>query len=370
MKLMWYTILQSKKSFKAILRKDAGIAAGSAIARVSALKGNVTPMTPLHAFRLCTASTLLALALGLFATAAAKAEAVTVSQWGALYYGAPYAVALAKGYFKEGKVDVTEVVGGDGGGTTVRNTLAAKLPFGEVSLAAAIEAIRAGLPIRIVNTGVDSLGDFVLITRPENPLSSVKDLKGKKIGFTRPGSVSQMVVLLMLQQVGLTAKEVEMVSVGGVGAALTTIKNGTIDAAFTGEPLWTQEKNNLKKIVWLHEIMDTRFTQIVGIVETSYAAKNPDAVRNILAARRKAVAFIYQNPDEAADIVAAAYNQSAPMVRSVFTTLVGLKYWSEGKLDLKSMDKMVEGLRLIEAIKGDIDLKGMLDTSYLPADLR
>jgi NitT/TauT family transport system substrate-binding protein len=326
-------------------------------------------MTLLHAFRRRAILGLAALAFTGLSTPA-RAEAVTVSQWGALYYGAPYAVALAKGYFKEANVDVTEVVGGDGGGTTVRNTLAAKLPFGEVSLAAAIEAIRAGLPIRIVNNGVDSLGDFILITRPENPLSSVKEFKGKKIGFTRPGSVSQMVVLLMLKEIGLTAKDVEMVSVGGVGAVLTTIKNGTIDVAFTGEPLWTQEKNNLKKISWLHEIMDTRFTQIVGIVDTNYATKNPDAVRNILAARRKAVAFIYQNPNEAADIVAKTYNQPAPMVREVFATLVGLKYWSEGKMDLKSMDKMVEGLRLIEAIKGDFDLKPMLDASYLPADLR
>lgn len=324
-----------------------------------------------HAIRRRAILGLAALALaGLAAPTTARAEAVTVSQWGALYYGAPYAVALGKGYFKDAKVDVTEVVGGDGGGTTVRNTLAAKLPFGEVSLAAAIEAIRAGLPIRVVNNGVDSLGDFILITRPESSLASVKDLKGKKIGFTRPGSVSQMVVLLMLKQLGLTAKDVEMVSVGGVGAVLTTIKNGTIDVAFTGEPLWTQEKANLKQIAWLHEIMDTRFTQIVGIVDTNYATKNPDAVRNILAARRKAVQFIYQNPDEAADIVAKAYNQPAPMVRAVFKTLVDLKYWSEGQMDLKSMDKMVEGLRLIEAIKGDFDLKPMLDASYLPADLR
>jgi NitT/TauT family transport system substrate-binding protein len=328
-------------------------------------------MTLLHAFRRRAFLGLAALAFtALSAPTPARAEAVTVSQWGALYYGAPYAVALAKGYFKEANVDVTEVVGGDGGGTTVRNTLAAKLPFGEVSLAAAIEAIRAGLPIRIVNNGVDSLGDFILITRPENPLASVKEFKGKKIGFTRPGSVSQMVVLLMLKEIGLTAKDVEMVSVGGVGAVLTTIKNGTIDVAFTGEPLWTQEKKNLKQVAWLHEIMDTRFTQIVGIVDTNYATKNPDAVRNILAARRKAVQFIYQNPDEAADLVAAAYNQPAPMVREVFKTLVGLKYWSEGKMDLKSMDKMVEGLRLIEAIKGDFDLKPMLDSSYLPADQR
>jgi NitT/TauT family transport system substrate-binding protein len=277
---------------------------------------------------------------------------------------------MAKGYFAENHVEVDKIVGGDGGGTTVRNALAASLPYAEVSLAAAIEAIRAGFPLRIVDNAVDSLGDFILVTRPGGPISSIKDLKGKRIGFTRPGSVSQMVVLLMLQAAGLTPKDVELVAAGGVGAVLTTVKNGTIDAAFTGEPLWSQDKDNLKKIAWLSEIMDTHFTQIVGVVDGTYAAKHPEIVSGIIAARRKAVKFIYEHPDEAADIVAAAYGQDPAIVRAVFANFAKLNYWSEGRIDLKSMDKMVEGLRIIGGINGEIDLKSMIDTSYLPADLR
>ena len=308
--------------------------------------------------------------LALFLPRPGAAQSLTVSQWGALYYGAPYAVALAKGFFAANHVEVNEIVGGDGGGTTVRNTLAARLPFGEVSLAAAVEAIRAGLPIKIVHTGVDSLADFVLVTRPGGPLQSIKDLKGKKIGYTRPGSVTQMAVLLTLQQAGLGPKDAELISVGGVGAVLTAIKNGTIDAAFTGEPLWSQEKNNLKKIAWLSEVMDPHFTQIVGIVETGYAAQHPEVIRGVIAARRQGVRYIYDHPDEAADLVSAAYTQSAPLVRSVFATLTGFKYWSEGRIDTKSMEKMLEGLRLIGQLSGDVDLKKMIDTQYLPADLR
>jgi NitT/TauT family transport system substrate-binding protein len=116
--------------------------------------------------------------------------------------------------------------------------------------------------------------------------------------------------------------------------------------------------------------MDTHFTQIVGVVDGNYAAKHPEVVSGIIAARRKAVKFIYEHPDEAADIVAAAYGQQNSIVRAVFANFSKLNYWSEGHIDLKSMDKMIEGLRIINAISGDIDLKGMTDTSYLPADLR
>ena len=73
-----------------------------------------------------------------------SAETITVTHWGAAFYGAPYAVAMAKGFFKQHGVDITGVLTSTGGGTSVRNTLAGDLPYGEVALSAAVEAIRAG----------------------------------------------------------------------------------------------------------------------------------------------------------------------------------------------------------------------------------
>src|SRR3954470_20497284 len=252
----------------------------------------------------CVGLTVLALRV-----APAAAEAVTVTQWGVLYYGAPYAVALKKGYFAENKVNIDQIVGGDGGGTTVRNTLAATIPFGEVSLAAAIEAACSGVPIRIVANTIDNLGDFVLVTRPGSDVRSLEDIKGKKIAFTRPGSVSQMATLLTLKQLGIAPDQVKLLSVGGVGAVLAAIRNGTVDVAYTGEPIWSQEQENLRAVAWLSKVMDPHFTQIVAIVDEAYAKAHPDMVRGILAARRAGVRFIYENPEEAADIVAEAYNQ-------------------------------------------------------------
>jgi NitT/TauT family transport system substrate-binding protein len=315
-------------------------------------------------------SVLLWAVLALLAPRLASAGAVTVTQWGALYYGAPYAVALAQGYFRDAGVDVDEVVGGDGGGTTVRNTLAAELPYGEVSLAAAIEAIRAGYPLRIVSTGVDSLGDLVLVARPGGSTRTVQDLRGKKLGFTRPGSVSQMAVLLALQRVGLTRDDVSLVAVGGVGAVLAAVRNGTIDAGFAGEPLWSQERDTLQRVVSLQELMDTRFAQIVGVVERDYAAAHPQVVSGILAARRRAVDFIYANPERTAEILAQSHGQAPELVRSVVASLVELRYWNPGRLDTQSMARMVEGLRLAGGIEGEIDLQAMIDRSYLPTDLR
>src|SRR2546422_9869944 len=106
-----------------------------------------------------TAAALIALGLA----HGAAAETITVTHWGSAFYGAPYAVAMQKGFFKQHGVDITDVLTSTGGGTSVRNVLAGDLPFGEVALSAAIEAFQAGQPIRIVSAGVESMADIVWV---------------------------------------------------------------------------------------------------------------------------------------------------------------------------------------------------------------
>ena len=49
-----------------------------------------------------------ALALAAIGRAAPRqAEQVTVTHWGVLMYGAPYAIAIEKGYYKEAGLDMT-----------------------------------------------------------------------------------------------------------------------------------------------------------------------------------------------------------------------------------------------------------------------
>src|ERR1700743_649658 len=82
-----------------------------------------------------------------------RAETITVTHWGGQFYGVPYAVAMEKGFFKKNGVDVTGILTAAGGGTAVRNTLAGGIPFGEVSLAAAGQAIHAGQKLILIGGG-------------------------------------------------------------------------------------------------------------------------------------------------------------------------------------------------------------------------
>jgi NitT/TauT family transport system substrate-binding protein len=300
----------------------------------------------------------------------AGAETITVTHWGAAFYGAPYAVAMAKGFFKQRGVDITGVLTSTGGGTSVRNTLAGDLPFGEVALSAAVEAIRAGQPLKIVCAGAESIADILWIAKPDSPLNSIHDIVGKKIGYTSPGSVTNMLILMAMKAQGIDASKVTLVPAGGIGANLTAVLSGAIDAGMSGEPVWSQEKSKVKPVFWTKDVLPPDMTQTVGIVTEELARTGPEKIRAIIEGRREAVQFIQAHPDDAADIVAKTYNIDPALTRAVFKHFLEIRYWSEGALNYAAMDRMVDGLKIVGKLKEPIDWQKVADVSFLPQDLQ
>ena len=306
---------------------------------------------------------------GLIATA--RAETITVTHWGGQFYGAPYAVAMEQGLFKKHGLDVTGILTAAGGGTAVRNTLAGGIPFGEVSLAAAVLAINAGQRLVIVGAGVQSVADQLWAVKADSPLRSLKDLAGKRVAYTAPGSVSNMLSLMALKANGMTAQDVRLVPAGDLGANLAAVVSGAVDAGFIDEMILAQNASAVRPLFFVRDAMSPRMMQTVLITTSEYAKVHPDTIRELIAVRREGLAWLKENPDAAADITAKAYNNpDTGLFRRHVAALLHENYWSDGRLDYEGMNRMVEGLQITGQVKGDVDWGRIVDTGYLPAELR
>jgi NitT/TauT family transport system substrate-binding protein len=312
---------------------------------------------------------LLALAL-VVSAAVARAETITVTHWGAAFYGAPYAVAMEKGFFKKRGVDITGILTSQGGGTSVRNTMAGDLPYGEVALPAAIEAINNGVPLKIIGAGVESVADILWMAKKGSDLHGIEDLKGKKVGFTSPGSVTNMLILMAFKARGIDPKSVQLVPAGGIGANVSAVVNGAIDTGMSGEPVWAENEANLQPVFWVKDVLPPEMMQTVAVTTEEFAATGAATLRAIIEARREGVQYIAAYPDESAEIVARAYNGDAALYKIVFKRFNAIHYWSEGKLSRDSMDRMVEGLQIVGKQKGPVDWSKVIDAAFLPSDLR
>lgn len=316
---------------------------------------------------------VFAFAAGLIGAGSAAAIDLTVTHFGTGMYGVPFAIAREKGWFKtEAGLDVSGFITSAGGGTTIRNALASDIPYGEVALPAAIAAIQQGVELTIVHGGVLSVADQVWITRKDDTsIGKFADLKGKKLGYSSPKSVTDILTSLMINANGLT-NALERKSVGGIGSGLTALREGGVDMTYVTEPVWSKEKANFRVAWWSTEIAP-RVTQTVGIVRTDYLKKNPDVIKGIIAARRKGVEFVKANPAESAPIMGREYKIPPEQAKSAIESVLGAKgvYWSRGEFDYEGMEVMLKGLQLVKAIpEGPFDWKKVIDESFLPADLR
>src|SRR3954451_12557465 len=147
--------------------------------------------------------TVAAIALACALPLAAQAEEIVVSNYGVTTNGMPFAVALAKGFFKQQGADVTGILSSDGGGTTVRTLLGGNLAYGEINPTATVTAIQQGADLKIVSDNVQTVAEFIWAVKPDSPIKTASDLKGKKIGYTNPRSTSQALAILVLENAGL-----------------------------------------------------------------------------------------------------------------------------------------------------------------------
>lgn len=298
-----------------------------------------------------------------------RADEISVTQWGSSLYGLPYAVAMDKGLFKKAGVDITGILTSGGGGTTVRNILASKTPYGEVAVAAALAAQRQGLDLVIVNVGTRSVAEASMVTMPNSPVHSVADLVGKKVAITSPKGVSEMLLLMVLKAKGIDATKVQRVASGGYVNGLTMLEQGAVSGAALIEPLSIVRKDKYRTVYRAGEILQPMTTS-VGITTREFAKSHPDELRAIIAGRRAGVDAVYADPAGAAKLLETSFKLAPDVAREAVDNMVKSRMWSDGDFDRAELDRMTDGLKLIGELNGDVDWSKFVDLSYLPADLK
>jgi NitT/TauT family transport system substrate-binding protein len=305
----------------------------------------------------------------------AHAEELVVSNYAVSANGMPFGVAMAKGYFKEEGLNITGLISSAGGGTTLRNMLAGGgSPYGEVNPVAVVSAVLAGADLKIVSDNVLTVAEFVWAVKPDSPIKTLKDLKGKKIGYTNPRSTSQALDNLLLEQAGYRQGDVELVKTGGFGEGVAALEAGQVDMVPITEPLWSKYKDKFRAVVRAADVLPP-LDNVVGVTTVEMAEKKGDFIRAVIRARRKAVAFMRDHPDEAADIVAKQYNIDKDVAKSAILNLTksttqGVPYWGEGDIHLSGLKRMIEAQKKVGAINGDVDYDKLIDTRFLPDDLK
>jgi ABC-type nitrate/sulfonate/bicarbonate transport system substrate-binding protein len=122
-----------------------------------------------------------------------------------------------------------------------------------------------------------------LVARPEIKKSA--DLKGKVLAVGGFGAANHMALLVALEKLGVSAKEVTIIQVPGGAAQLTALTKGVISGLMFNEPQATIaiKKFGMQSLI---DLMESKipFPQNCFIVKRSYLDSNREKVSNFMKA--------------------------------------------------------------------------------------
>jgi NitT/TauT family transport system substrate-binding protein len=212
-----------------------------------------------------------------------------------------------------------------------------------------------------------------IITMKSSPIKTLQDLSGKRWGISNPKSLGEMIAMMTLETAGLPPNTLQRIAFGSIPGVLTALENGVIDVQDLVSNTYEARGGDKRYNILARVDTDLpHMAQAVGIATDDLIQKNPGKLRDIIAARREAVEFIYRNPDEAAKIMdrdKVYLPIQLPQLANFFRYEASVKYWSEGYFDMTSLTNVVRAMKYVGLLDRDIDLEPMIDRSFLPKDL-
>ncbi len=242
------------------------------------------------------------------AVSAQKATVVRLGYFPNLTHAAAL-VGLAKNYFTQELGSVKLEAKSFVSGTTLNEAFAAgEIDIGYIGPGPAINAAVRGMPIQII-AGASNAG-AVLVARKGAGISSYKDLAGKKVAVPSLGNTQDISLRHILKEQGLQLTQeggtVALVPIAPADVA-TAFASKQLDAALVPEP-WgavLEQRGGViignEKTIW----REGNYPTTVVIVNTKFAANNPELVKAFLKAHVKSVNFINTNGPAAQGVIAA-----------------------------------------------------------------
>jgi NitT/TauT family transport system substrate-binding protein len=196
----------------------------------------------------------------------------------------------------------------------------------------------------------------------EPGIDSVEDLRGKKVGVTAPGSVTDSATRIMLKDKGLT-DDVEISNLTSLPALIAAAKSGEVDAIVTAPPQGVSTEDQ----GW-HKITDMTNYETAGSVYAvtgEFAKNQSETVRTFVKANVECLAYLQKdaNRDKSIDAI-QKHTKTDDREMAAYAYDFFKKVWVTDPV----VDEEIVREAFVEAAAGDPvpdDISRFIDNSFL-----
>lgn len=287
---------------------------------------------------------------------------------------APFAAAIEQGFYEDAGLDV-EIVPGVGSSQTAQMVAAGQADIGYADSASTTALIAKDAPLKVVATIYQSNPNEV-IALDDSGITSIADLKGKKVGTPVPSSQASMLPLF-LESNDLTEDDVELVNLAPT-SLVQSLLAGQVDAILGSTDTYeVQLKNQGETDMFTAMFADNGVATVSTSIFASeaYLESNPDDVKAFVKASLEGWSFAADDPEAAvADLDtmwgAKASKTSLDELKAVFDGGLlcagGAKYLGRSEPDQWATTQDL--LSSVELLPQGVDPEEYYTYDYLPAE--
>jgi len=276
-----------------------------------------------------------------------------------------------KGFFKSKGIDL-RYVSGTGGGSAITNMLSGAADIAFTDPASFFQAIDKGEKlVAIYNIYPQNV--FNVVSPKSRNITKPSDLKGKTIGVYSLSSGTRQNLQVLLNQVGLSEKDVTIKVTGLLNFA--PVIQGQVDAtAATDTGLFVGRLKGLKdvNVIEVKDYLNLPSDMFVVTEETFRNKKG--LLRRFLSAYRDCTQWMINNPNEAAKLAVTraingrdeAINLEIIKLRNISSISKTTNKMGLGHFDLDLLQKGAATFKKLGLIKKGIDINKVVKSDLIP----
>ena len=210
--------------------------------------------------------------------------------------------------------------------------------------------------------------DFVVIVHPNSKYTDIKDLKGKKLGVTARGSLTDWLVHEASRLQGWGDDGIESVGISNLQARMAAMKNGDIDGMITTPETATDYAENgaAKILLYFGDHVHDFVTHSI-LAHNDIITKRPDVLRRFLKGWYQTVAYMKkpENREKSIEVMARVLKISKSAATIGFDADVKAMS-DDGAWDMKGLDvvrKSLPGFGLLDYVP---EAKELINDQFVP----
>lgn len=205
-----------------------------------------------------------------------------------------------------------------------------------------------------------------IIVLPDSPIKKVADLKGKLVGATTKGSLTEWLVQRLSQEQGWGVDGIRMAELGAFDATLAALKVKQVDAMVGAlEAGYLLEDRGVAKVLTGLEGVAPEFITHVVFARSELVKSKPDLVNRFLKGIFASIAFMKANKEKTTEIATKVLHQSPAVMSRTWDYEISM-FETDGHFDPKAIAVMQQSFIEMGLSSGKIPADKLYTTQFLP----